>query len=327
MTTAPAAAETTIDLLFAGTVFCDLVFAGVTLPEPGAEVYATDFTMSPGGVATRAVAGARLGSRTALLSQLGDDFIGQYLFGALAVEPNLDVARIRRQAGFKSPVTVALTGQHERQFITYQEPAHPLEWAPERPPVAAIHVSIEHELPDWVDRLRGCGTTVYGGVGWDPSGLWSRTTLDRLAQVDVFVPNEAEARRYTGTADVCAAARTLGREVGLAVVTRGGRGVVAYDAATDSLIEEPAVRVPALDPTGAGDIFVASLMSTEQLGWPLDERLRLASLCGAMSVRTLGGATSAPRPADILEFLDQTDPPGDWATIRSWVATTTNRCS
>ncbi len=177
MTTAPTAVLTPVDLLFAGTVFCDLVFAGVMLPEPGAEVYATDFTMSPGGVATRAVAGARLGSRTALLSQLGDDFIGQYLFGALSVEPNLDVGWLRRQPGFRSPVTVSLTGQHERQFITYQEPAGPLEWSCDRPPVAATHVSIEHDLPAWVGRLRGCGTTVYGGVGWDPTGLWSARNL------------------------------------------------------------------------------------------------------------------------------------------------------
>lgn len=325
MTTAPTAVLTPVDLLFAGTVFCDLVFAGVMLPEPGAEVYATDFTMSPGGVATRAVAGARLGSRTALLSQLGDDFIGQYLFGALSVEPNLDVGWLRRQPGFRSPVTVSLTGQHERQFITYQEPAGPLEWSCGRPPVAATHVSIEHDLPAWVGRLRGCGTTVYGGVGWDPTGLWSAATLDRLSQVDVFVPNEAEARRYTGATDVGAAARALAQLVGLVVVTRAGHGVVAYDSANDTLIEEPAVRVPAVDPTGAGDIFVASLMSTERLGWPLDERLRLAALCGAMSVRTLGGAASAPRPADILEFLDQMDPPGDWATIWSWATAADGR--
>jgi hypothetical protein len=42
-----------LDLLFAGSVFCDLVFAGVPMPEPGAEVYAKAFTLSPGGVANR----------------------------------------------------------------------------------------------------------------------------------------------------------------------------------------------------------------------------------------------------------------------------------
>jgi sugar/nucleoside kinase (ribokinase family) len=59
-----------LDLLFAGSVFCDLVFAGVPAPEPGAEAYADAFKFTPGGVANRAVAGSRM-ARTALL-WLGD---------------------------------------------------------------------------------------------------------------------------------------------------------------------------------------------------------------------------------------------------------------
>src|SRR3954466_7448531 len=68
-----------LDLLFAGSIYCDLVFAGVPMPEPGAEVYAEAFKLTPGGVANRAVAGSRLGSRTALLSQLGDDPLGRHV--------------------------------------------------------------------------------------------------------------------------------------------------------------------------------------------------------------------------------------------------------
>ena len=70
-----------LDLLFAGSVFCDLVFAGVPTPQPGAEVYAEAFKLTPGGVANRAVAGSRLGARTALLSQLGDDPLGLHIAG------------------------------------------------------------------------------------------------------------------------------------------------------------------------------------------------------------------------------------------------------
>jgi hypothetical protein len=36
----PSTETTHLNLLFAGSVFCDLVFAGVPTPEPGAEVYA-----------------------------------------------------------------------------------------------------------------------------------------------------------------------------------------------------------------------------------------------------------------------------------------------
>lgn len=39
------------DLLFTGDIYCDLVMAGVDVPEVGGEVLATGFAISPGGVA------------------------------------------------------------------------------------------------------------------------------------------------------------------------------------------------------------------------------------------------------------------------------------
>jgi sugar/nucleoside kinase (ribokinase family) len=87
----------------------------------------------------------------------------------------------------------------------------------------------------------------------------------------------------------------------------------------------PSVKVTAIDPTGAGDVFVASFMASGVLDWPIEERLRLAALSASLSVRTLGGAASAPHPCDITRFLTDQSPPGDWSTIRSWAATRAHR--
>ena len=81
----------------------------------------------------------------------------------------------------------------------------------------------------------------------------------------------------------------------------------------------------AIDPTGAGDVFVASFMASGVLDWPIEQRLRLAGLAASLSVRTLGGAASAPHPCDITQFLADQSPPGDWSTIRSWAATQVHR--
>ena len=317
----PSTEATHLNLLFAGSVFCDLVFAGVPTPEPGAEVYAKSFKLSPGGVANRAVAASRLGVRTALLSQLGVDALGLHVSALLSAEPDLDLTWLRCTPGFQSPVTVSLAGIHEREFITYQEEADPLEWPVGRPSVGATHVSVERDLPDWVARLRQQGTVVYGGVGWDSSGVWSSDVLHRLDQIDVFVPNDLEAMRYTQTDNAYAAARELGRYVDLAVVTRGARGAIAYERSTGQLTEVSSVSVSCIDPTGAGDVFVASLMASGVLDWPIEQRLRLAGLAASLSVRTLGGAASAPHPCDMTQFLTDQSPPGDWSTIRSWAAT------
>jgi sugar/nucleoside kinase (ribokinase family) len=107
------------------------------------------------------------------------------------------------------------------------------------------------------------------------------------------------------------------------VVTRGGRGAVAADSATGEWVELPAIPVTVADPTGAGDVFVAALMTATVQGWDLSTRVRFAGLLASLSVRALGGASSAPRPADVAAFLRAQRPPGDWTDIEDWA----HRCA
>lgn len=302
-------------LLFAGDVFCDLVFSGVTAPEQGAEVYADAFVVTPGGVANRAVAAARAGAPTALLSRLGDDVLGRHVHDLLTAEPCLDTSLLEVVPGHQSPVSVALTGPDDRSFITYEEHLGALTIPAGTGPVAATHVGIARPLPAWVAELRAAGTTVVGGVGWDHTGEWSGGVLDRLAEVDVFVPNDAEAMRYTRTDSAVDAAKRLAERVPLAVVTRGGAGVVAVDSANGVLLQVPTVPVGVVDPTGAGDVFVAAFMAGGHHGWDLETRLRFAAASAAFAVTGLGGAASAPRPGQLRAFLHRTAAPGDWSFL------------
>ncbi|WP_168207413.1 carbohydrate kinase family protein [Microlunatus elymi] len=296
-------ADEPIDLLFSGAIFCDLVFAGVSNPEAGTEVYADGFAISPGGAANTAVAAARLGRRTALLSELGDDLLGETIRRSLAEEECLDVGWIAERHGYQTPVTAAMTGPRDRRFVTYAEDECNLDWPVDAPAVSAAHVSVDGNLRPWVRRLRESGTLIYGGVGWDDSGLWSEGILERLDQVDVFVPNDVEAMNYTRTATAAEAAVALGRYVGLVVVTCGRDGAIAYQRGTGELDRIEAVPMRAADPTGAGDVFVAALMTSFDVGWPLAQRLRFANLCAALSVQSLGGARSAPTLSMIERFL------------------------
>jgi sugar/nucleoside kinase (ribokinase family) len=166
-----------------------------------------------------------------------------------------------------------------------------------------------------VAALRAAGTTVVGGVGWDHTGEWSGGVLDRLAEVDVFVPNDVEAMRYTRTDSALAAAKVLAERVPLAVVTRGGDGVVAVDSARGVVVTAPTIPVDVVDPTGAGDVFVASFMAGEHHGWDLETRLRFAAASAAYAVTGLGGAASAPHPDQLRVFLRRADPSGDWSFL------------
>jgi sugar/nucleoside kinase (ribokinase family) len=84
------------------------------------------------------------------------------------------------------------------------------------------------------------------------------------------------------------------------------------------VIETPAIAVDVVDPTGAGDVFVASFMASLHTGWPIETRLRFASLCASLSVLSLGGAAGAPRPAAISRYLSECRPHGDWSLIEQW---------
>lgn len=318
MTDQASASATGADLLFAGDVYCDLVFAGVEAPEVGAEVFASGFAISPGGVANRAVAAARAGASTRLLSRLGEDPLGREMWTMLASEPRLDLSWVERVRDRQTPVSVSLTSRHNRSFVTYYEDLGPLRLPPEPGRIGAVHVGVAHELPPWVPGLRSAGTLVVGGVGWDSTGTWCSSVLDRLAAVDAFVPNDVEAMRYTRTGSARAAAEALAERVPLAVVTRGGDGVVAVDSAAGEVVDLPSVNVSVVDPTGAGDVFVATFMAARvHEDWDLTTQLRFAGLNASLSVTGLGGAVSAPCRADLLSYISTRCPPGDWSFLHS----------
>ncbi|MFB9375523.1 carbohydrate kinase family protein [Kineococcus gynurae] len=321
---------TELDLVFGGRVFCDLVMSGVAAPAVGAEVFADSFAVAPGGTATRAVAGARLGFRSALVGAVGPDMFGAAVRDALAAEAQLDLRWLREVPGAHTAVTVALTDAADRSFVTYEQRATWLSDELDRPlpRVAACHVGIAEGIPAWVGELRRAGTTVVGGVGWDETEVWDPAALDALAQVDAFVPNEDEATRYTRTPDAASALAELSRRTALVVVTRGARGAVATDSATGEHCEVLAPPVTAIDPTGAGDCFVAALCGARTVGWTLQTSVAFAVLAASESVQRLGGASSAPTAAHLaariregLEHDDLTS--GDWGTVLEHLDATT----
>lgn len=299
-----------VDFMVTGEVFCDLVFTGVRIPAPGTETFSHRYAFSPGGSVNRAVASARLGRRTGVLSTIGDDPLGRAVLDLMSGEPNLDLQWLAHRPGWQTPVSVALSGAEDRSFITYYEPTEPASLVdadePDRPlpRVGVLDIGVDGPLPDWAHALRAAGTLLYAGAGWDATGEWHTDKLDRLVDLDAFVLNSVEACAFAREDDPAQAARSLARFVPLVVVTCGSGGVLAHDRATGETVHVPGVRVEASDPTGAGDTFVAGFASSHDLDWPLADRLRLANLAAALSVRGLGGAASAPTAAEVAAWID-----------------------
>ena len=309
-----------LDALFVGSLFCDLVFQGAPIPDPGQEVYASGFVLTAGGIANASIASARHGLSTGVISLLGGDPLSCFVQSVLERESNLQLDWLGTDRSATIAVSVALTNERDRAFITYEDSKSPRVICPGRPLPAVTNCFVglgEADL-DWVVDLRSNGTCVYAGVGWDATEEWDEKTLALLQHVDVFVPNETEALHYTRSQSIDEAAQLLSQLVPLVVVTLGDNGAMAIDRSNGQIIRVPAVPVAAVDPTGAGDVFVASLMAAGVFGWPLEKRLRFACLSASLSVRSLGGAASAPRPAQIADFISTEKPAGKWDDILAW---------
>ncbi len=286
------------DVYLTGTVFLDIIFTGLdSAPVRGTESWARGMGSSPGGVANMATALARLGLRTRLAAAFGDDVYGDYCWDSLERDEGIDLSLSRRVRGWHSPVTVSMAYEGERTMVSHgHEAPPPEEPAPQCPPPArACVASLTPGRPEeWIAHATRHGSRIFADVGWDDSGHWDPADLADLEHCDAFLPNAAEAMRYTRTDCPRAAARKLAELVPLAVVTLGADGAYAVDSATGETAEVPALTVETLDPTGAGDVFVAGFVTGSLAGWPLADRLAFASLTAALSVQEFGGSLSAP---------------------------------
>ncbi|MFF2506255.1 carbohydrate kinase family protein [Streptomyces sp. NPDC058067] len=293
------------DVYLTGTVFLDIIFTGLdSAPVRGTESWARGMGSSPGGVANMATALARLGLRTSLAAAFGDDHYGEYCWDTLEQGEGIDLTSSRTVAGWHSPVTVSMAYEGERTMVSHGHEPPPEEPAPVCPPRARAAVaSLAPGVNEpWIATAADRGTRIFGDVGWDDTGRWDLAALDDLTRCEAFLPNAEEAMRYTRTECPRAAAHALAEHVPLAVVTLGAEGAYAVDARSGETASVPAIEVAALDPTGAGDVFVAGFVTGTLAGWPLADRLAFAGLTAALSVQEFGGSLSAPGWSEIAAW-------------------------
>ncbi|MEU6181738.1 carbohydrate kinase family protein [Streptomyces coeruleorubidus] len=293
------------DVYLTGTVFLDIIFTGLdSAPVRGTESWARGMGSSPGGVANMATALARLGLRTSLAAAFGDDHYGDYCWDALEHGEGIDLSPSRTVPGWHSPVTVSMAYEGERTMVSHGHEPPPEEPAPECPPRARAAVAslAPGVSAPWIAQAASKGTRVFGDVGWDDTGAWDLAALPDLRHCEAFLPNAQEAMRYTGADCPRAAAHALTEHVPLAVVTLGADGAYAVDRRTGETAEVPAIEVEALDPTGAGDVFVAGFVTGTLADWPLADRLAFAGLTAALSVQEFGGSLSAPGWSEIAAW-------------------------
>lgn len=303
------------DVALWGTVFLDIIFTGLdSAPVAGAEVMAAGLGSCPGGIANLAVAAARLGLRTSLSAAFATDTYGDFCWDMLCNTEGVDLSASRRYADWHTPLTVSYAVDQDRSMVTHAHP--PAGYAddpvPAPPAAKAILVDLgsdemrEPRGREWLDSAADAGSLIFGDLGWDPTGDWSPAMLEPLERCHAFMPNAVEAMAYTRTATPQDALYALADRVPLAVVTNGAQGALAIDGRSGEEVTMPALRVHALDPTGAGDVFGAALAMGTLAGWSLHDRVAFAILCSSLAVQQFGGSLAAPGWGDIATWWHAT---------------------
>ncbi len=300
------------DVFVQGMVFLDIIFTGLAaMPKNGTEVWAEGMGSCPGGIANLAVAASRLGLQTSLGAAFGDDDYGEFCWRSLEQE-RIDLSRSQRYPHWHTPVTVSVSVGGDRRMITHghDAPQTATEMIGTAPRARSVLLDLDavrplgegHPERQWVERAAADGALLFADVGWDPSGQWSPAVLDQLKHCHAFMPNAVEAMAYTRTDSAHDALYALADLVPLAVVTNGRDGAMAIDSATGEEASVPALRVDAIDPTGAGDVFDAGMLVGSLAQWPLLDRMNFATLCSSLAVQEFGGSLAAPGWGDLADW-------------------------
>ncbi|SFW91353.1 5-dehydro-2-deoxygluconokinase [Amycolatopsis australiensis] len=307
-----------LEALTIGRVGVDLYPEQSGVPLAGVSTFAK----SLGGTATNvAVAAARLGRRTAVLTKVGPDGFGDYVrqaLGGFGVSP----AFVGTSPDLRTPVV----------FCELNPPADPpllFYRAPIAPDLTLTDEDVPWDVVESVPLLWVTGT----GVSAEPAratqrkilearGRREHTVLDLdyrpmfwpsvaeareeigglLDHVTAAVGNRAEVEVAVGTADPdIAADRLLSRGLRLAVIKKGADGVLV--ATPEGRWTVPPQRVEVVCGLGAGDGFGGALIHGLLSGWDPVRIAEYANAAGALVASRLACADAMPTAEEIEEML------------------------
>lgn len=272
----------------------------------------------PGGAPANVAVGiARLGGTSGFIGRVGDDPFGALMQRTLLTE-GVDITYLKQDEWHRtSTVLVDLNDQGERSFTFMVRPSADLflettdlpcwrhgEWLH----LCSIALSAEPSRTSAftaMTAIRHAG----GFVSFDPNireDLWQDEHLLRLCLrqalqlADAVKLSEEEWRLISGKTqndrDICALAKEY--EIAMLLVTKGAEGVVV--CYRGQVHHFAGMSVNCVDSTGAGDAFVAGLLTgLSSTGLSTDERemrriIDLAQRCGALAVTAKGAMTALP---------------------------------
>lgn len=303
-----------------GRISVDIYPLQVGVPLGKVETFGKYLGGSPTNVA---VAAARYGRSSAVITRTGDDPFGAYLHDALRGF-GVDDRFVSAVPLIPTPVTFCeIFPPDDFPLYFYRYPTAPdlqihadeldldavrdaeVFWVT----VTGLSQEPSREATLAALRARGRrGITVldldYRAMFWPSREEAHAAVAEALPFVTVAVGNLDECETAVGEREPRKAAAALhAAGVELAVVKQGPAGVLASDGTQE--IEVPPVPVEVVNGLGAGDAFGGALCHSLLAGWELERSMRFCNAAGAIVAGRLACADAMPTAAEVEAKLQE----------------------
>ena len=263
-----------------------------------------------------AVAARRLGMRSAIVTDIGDDENGQACVGVLRKE-GVMTDFVKTHPNFESNYHYVLQYEEERTILVKHQ-AYPYKFKPPEAPPKWMYLSslAENSLSYHIEISDYLAKNPQIKLAFQPGTFQIKLGPEKLASLykrsEVFFCNKEEAEKIlhspsTPVKRLLAGIRALGPEI--AVITDGPRGAYASNGKNDWFIPMYPDPKPPVSRTGAGDSFSSAFTVALLLGKRIPEALSWGPV-NSMSVVQHIGAQAGLLKRDELELLLSNAPEG-----------------
>jgi 5-dehydro-2-deoxygluconokinase len=276
-----------------------------------------------GGCPTNVSVGTRrLGLRSALLTAVGDDQVGDFVTAFLDRE-QVETRFIPRKPGRRTSAVILTIQPPDRFPLTfYRDNCADRALTTDdvaRAPVTESRVvfvtgtGLSHE-PAREATLAAAATARAAGVPvvvdidyrpdqWDDAAAFSAQMHALLRSATLAVGTEEELAAASGTADVAQGADALlASGIEALIIKRGARGATVFRRDRPPVDVAP-FAIEVLNVLGAGDAFASGFLYGYLQGWPLERAVRIGNACGAIVVTRHGCANFMPTLDEVSAFV------------------------
>ncbi len=264
----------------------------------------------------------RLGLRSALVTAVGDDEVGDFVLAFL------------RREGVETQFIVRKPGRRTMAAIVSIQPPETFRVTHYRDNCADRSLDLDDVGAAPVDRTRVVVVTGTG-LGYEPSRAATISAAERarasgarvVADIDyrsgewtsaahfgehmrallrsahVAVGTDEEVRAATGETDSRAAAhRLVCLGLDALILKRGRDGAIIFRR-DDDAVSVPSFPIEVVNVLGAGDAFASGFLYGWLQGWTLERAVRMGCATGAIVVTRHGCANFMPTLAEVEKFV------------------------